>query len=420
MANPFAVNVAGGYDLGQGLNQLGQILRQNRLDQNKQQQQEQLQQLRVGAAQGDPNALNQLMAYDPQTAQALQKQQQQTQERATADFLLNYRAATDPEQKQAMLADAQTSGLIDEEDMQFIDNEDVQRAFFNRAYGQQFASDVLAPEVLQDYSHIVTTENGDQMGLNKVTQKYELIEAPAKVRKATPMVQVGAGEKSEAAESGKIRAKNFSAVQTAGSQARKQKRTLNILKSLNDKAFEGRFADAELFAKGVANAIGFDVEGLPETEIFNALANDLMLGKTSQLSGALSDKDIDFLKSTVPQLNQMTEGRRMLINIMSDLADLEIDYARKAAEYKKKNNGTFDQLGFEDYVAEQYGNKNQLSKYFTGDSGSDYTDPTIGDYSQQELDETAAQYGITTEQVQKIMSGETTLKEIRQAQAGGG
>lgn len=163
-------------------------------------------------------------------------------------------------------------------------------------------------------------------------------------------------------EVGAQNAKMFGDIKSAGKAAGSNLRTLELMEQLSDDAFDGTFAGARLSISKLANQLGMDIEGVPESELFEALANNLTIGKVGQLSGALSDKDIAFLQATVPQLNQTKEGRKQLIGIMKDLAKLEQDYAREAQRFSKGRQ--FDPLEFEEYMVKKRQGEDRLSQYY--------------------------------------------------------
>ena len=135
--------------------------------------------------------------------------------------------------------------------------------------------------------------------------------------------------------------------------ARQNDNTLNRLDKLNEVAFSGIAAPAYKVAARLGDAIGIETEGLTETELFDSLSNQLVLGQTSKLTGVLTDKDMDLLASTVPQLSQTKEGRKQLISIMKEINGATKDKARLAAKFRKENDGQFDDMAFQEWLSEQ-------------------------------------------------------------------
>ena len=126
------------------------------------------------------------------------------------------------------------------------------------------------------------------------------------------------------------------------------KSNMEQLAKLSDQAFDGSFAGSKVFLGRLANQIGFDVEGLPESEVFTAITNDAVLGKSQQMSGALSNADMEFLRQAAPTLQQTAAGRKKLIEYAAALAQRDIDYAKKANEFRARK-GYFDMGEFQDW-----------------------------------------------------------------------
>jgi PIN domain nuclease of toxin-antitoxin system len=71
------------------------------------------------------------------------------------------------------------------------------------------------------------------------------------------------------------------------------------LRELAPKAFTGFAADAKLSASKVASAFGIPTKGGTESEIIDQILGQMTIGAAGQLKGALSDKDVLFLKKTI-------------------------------------------------------------------------------------------------------------------------
>lgn len=71
------------------------------------------------------------------------------------------------------------------------------------------------------------------------------------------------------------------------------------MKTLLPNAFTGIGSDIKLQAAKVAEAFGIRVTGTTESEIIDQILSQMTLGAAGQLKGALSDKDVAFLKQTI-------------------------------------------------------------------------------------------------------------------------
>jgi hypothetical protein len=333
----------------------------------------------------DANALAQVSAKYPEMATAIRNSmgiQDEAASKEAKDFSLAVMTSPDNADTlyQERIAMLQTQGRDPSNTVQshldFLENpeqelKDVGMVYAGLASPQEYKAWQGSQEPSRaNYSDIKTTETGGLMGLNKNTGQYELIQTPEKVRKGAPQVQVGAGETEEAKALGKFKGQNYADIQKGAKSANKMLASLNVLDKLSDDAFEGSFTGAKMGLSKIGGMIGIDVEGLSESEVFNAVASGLTLDSASQLSGAMSDKDIEFLQSTLPQLNTTKEGRKKIISVMKVMANIKKQYARDAAEFRREK-GTFDEIEFQDWVKEKRGDKDMLSKYFEGSSSSD-------------------------------------------------
>ena len=215
-----------------------------------------------------------------------------------------------------------------------------------------------------NYSNVQFDESGNPYGLNKETGQYEPIQGGFKRAKptASTVVNVGKAEGEQAKTIAKAEGENYNAYVSDAKVARTNDATLNRLEGLNEKAFDGAAAPAYKSAAKLAETVGINVDGLTETQLFDSLANQLVLGQTSKLTGVLTDKDMDLLASTVPQLSQTKEGRKQLIGIMKEMNSATKDKARLAAKFRKENGGQFDDMAFQDWLETQP-KKDRFSKF---------------------------------------------------------
>jgi hypothetical protein len=71
------------------------------------------------------------------------------------------------------------------------------------------------------------------------------------------------------------------------------------LKSLLPTAFTGVDANVKLQASRVAEVFGINIQGVPDSQIIDTILGEMTIGAASKLKGALSDKDVKFLKETI-------------------------------------------------------------------------------------------------------------------------
>ena len=220
-----------------------------------------------------------------------------------------------------------------------------------------------------NYSNVQFDESGNPYGLNKATGQYEPIQGGFQRAKPTPqtIVNMGKAESEQAKTIAKAEGENYNSYVKDAKVARTNDATLSRLEGLNEKAFDGVAAPAYKSAAKLAEAVGINVDGLTETQLFDSLANQLVLGQTSKLTGVLTDKDMELLASTVPQLSQTKEGRKKLIGIMKEMNSAVKDKARLAAKFRKENGGQFDDTAFQDWLETQP-KKDRFSKFASSEA----------------------------------------------------
>ena len=382
--NPFYVSPLGGLDLGKTVGGIYDAYNQRQaIDEQKAMQQKRqamLKDLGTKAMQGDLQASQQLWIEAPEYAAQVDKGlgiQSEQQKQQVGGWLEKY-LTTPPDQRDAFLQSTakQTPFSIDDDLMAMDPKQRDQYA--NVLAGRYLNKDQLA--MLQgsgqpspEYTNIKRGEDGNLYGLNKQTQQMERIKTPEGVSFGgdsgqTINVNTGVDEQSKVID--KYQGEAFVTTQKNATDARAQLQSLNSLDALSEKAFSGAAADFKKNAAKFAKAFGIDVEGLSETEIFDSVANELTLGKTAMMTGVLTDRDMEFLQSTVPQLTQTADGRKKLIKIAKKIAERKIEYAKEAAKFRRENKGKFNQYDFENYLAEKHDGKDFLADYYpTDDAG---------------------------------------------------
>lgn len=110
--------------------------------------------------------------------------------------------------------------------------------------------------------------------------------------------------------------------------------TVNDMNSLINKAFTGVGAGAKLNVSQVANALGVNVTGTTESEQLDQLFSALTIGQAKNLKGALSDKDVKFLKEAVGSRGLTKDTLAAVVNRISRDAQVDDLTYQKATEFK--------------------------------------------------------------------------------------
>ena len=148
-------------------------------------------------------------------------------------------------------------------------------------------------------------------------------------------------------------AKAFTQYSENAKSARKELNSIAALKPLSERAMSGAGASWMLTGGKLLNQLGFEIEGLTESEVFQQLANTLVLDKSQQMSGALSNADMAFLTNTVPTLENTKEGRRLSLDMAERLAKRQLEIQNLAVKFRreaKQNGDDFDDAEFQQYL----------------------------------------------------------------------
>lgn len=102
---------------------------------------------------------------------------------------------------------------------------------------------------------------------------------------------------------------------------------------LIDKAFTGTASGAKLTAGQLASALGVPVTGTTESEQLDQLFAALTLGQAKNLKGALSDKDVRFLKEAVGSRGLTPETLKSVVARIAREAEIDKLAYDKASKY---------------------------------------------------------------------------------------
>jgi hypothetical protein len=93
--------------------------------------------------------------------------------------------------------------------------------------------------------------------------------------------------------------------------------------------------------KQLLNRVGvadFDQEALAKAESFESISNQITLSLVAQMKGALSDKELDFLRGIAPSLSNTKEGNRLLIMMAKHALQKDLEFPAFFEKYKADNN----------------------------------------------------------------------------------
>lgn len=170
-------------------------------------------------------------------------------------------------------------------------------------------------------------------------------------------------ETEEAKSVGKFFGDAYATVQNAGFSAQSKVNRYNRLGQLLEGVNTGKFAGAGLEVAKAANTLGFNIDpNMANKEAAQALSGEIALELRNPsggagMPGAMSDADRQFLVNMVPGLATTPDGRKLMLETGQKLAKRDMEVARIAREYRKRN-GTIDE-GFYDELS-RYSESNPL------------------------------------------------------------
>jgi hypothetical protein len=155
-------------------------------------------------------------------------------------------------------------------------------------------------------------------------------------RASAPKTNIGISQKQEEAIT-KSNVEAFGNLRDEAIAAAKTIESVQAIKPLINQAFTGFAADTKLTAAQIADTFGIPIQGTSETEKLRSIQNNLKIGNSTVLKGAISDKDMAILGQAIGQGNTTAGGIRGIIN------DLEKNALISQAKYQRANQ--FQQAG---------------------------------------------------------------------------
>jgi len=299
----------------------------------------------------EPNqqTLQEIAALDPQKAQGLMEVQKAYIQDKAQNFIggyHTYKSASDT-QKNALypkiIKGYQKAG-IDVSNVPLErtkDNAQEVDQFFEQGFNsasvvlgiKPYEAKSTVGQIEQDYRRGGLSEENYRAGMRKATEI------------SAPQTQIIMGsERAEQQELGKIRAKKYESVQEKASMAESQNQILDTMSEAfqDPDAYFGIGAEAVTKAKQLGEAIGLDTKGLKAEGIVQAFGNRLAMQIRNPkgdegLTGSTSDKDLAFLKNSVPSNIKTKEQNLALIDIIKEVNNKKIELAQFQEQYLEDN-----------------------------------------------------------------------------------
>ncbi len=160
-------------------------------------------------------------------------------------------------------------------------------------------------------------------------------------------------ETEEAKKVGGFFGEEYGNVLKAGTSAQSKLNRYNRLGELLADVDTGKFTGAGLEVAKAARSLGFNVgDKVGNLEAAQALSGEIALELRNPsggagMPGAMSDADRQFLQNMVPGLQTTPQGRTLMLDTAKRLAQRDIDVARIARDYRRRN-GQIDEGFYEE------------------------------------------------------------------------
>lgn len=191
-------------------------------------------------------------------------------------------------------------------------------------------------------------------------------------------VNVGAGEKAWDTESAKLFAKRYDDLTTQAQSAQQMLGLYDLAQAgLDSGVRTGSFGGAEQAVRQMGLALGIgNADKIAGGELLTAVQNRMALQMRSPdsgmgMPGAVSDRDLTFLKEAQIGLDRTPEGNRKMLDAFRRLEQRKVEIAQLADQYVQQK-GRMD-AGFNQAVRE-YADKNPLFPMKEGDRAQQLND----------------------------------------------
>lgn len=149
----------------------------------------------------------------------------------------------------------------------------------------------------------------------------------------------------------------------AGAQsARRELPKLDRLQKVINASSQGAFAKAKVLFGPLAKELGMEEFDPTNEQAALAAINEYVLNITSQLKGAISDRELDFAERTVARLGNTPEANKLIINRLRSVLSAQIEESNQIKKFKSKGGNP------EDFV---------FNAYFSNSLGRDVSEDEI-------------------------------------------
>ena len=335
-ANPFSVNFLGGFDLGGAVDDVAAAYEKRKEKQDLESKREELKRLMQGAAGGDAESIEGLMALNPnlglqfeqremQRKKALGEQKAKEAKEVELDWLLRYKQASTPEQKDALKQEALQNPLIDfdESDLSVGDNQsnlainaalyshlgkDGYKALLSDSGG---AGSIDPTANIQDYEYYQRLKKTDPEMAKEFGQRVGFVSKEG--RELSPYYQKQLTTYTDLATESELNAEKYSVM-------------------AND------FEKLDPTAGMAGSAFEFLKQATGQEDAVSELRKEYLKLRASQTvknlpPGAASDKDIELALSGFPKPTANPDHMASFLRGLEKMQRLEAEYNKFKAQY---------------------------------------------------------------------------------------
>jgi hypothetical protein len=149
--------------------------------------------------------------------------------------------------------------------------------------------------------------------------------------------QINMGDKADAALI-KADVKQLESAREAVGRLGELQSGLGVMKSLLEEGVQtGKAAPVRLLIGQMAGAIGIDIAGTSEMELFQQIQDKLVPAMRVPGSGSTSDFEGSMFVSAIPNLSRTTEGNQKIVYVLGKMIDYQMQNARLMENYFYEN-----------------------------------------------------------------------------------
>lgn len=198
------------------------------------------------------------------------------------------------------------------------------------------------------------------------------------------------GAKKYFEQRGEADSKALDAIYAGADQSQKLVNNLNAFAEVLDGVSTGSLSNIQVDFSRLGSSLGLEIPAdMDKLQAGRAIANQLALLVRNPdsglgMPGQVSDRDVNFLKESMPRIVNTPGGNKMIIEVLKRVSARAVERAQKATEFEQSHEGRFKQVDFEKEWAKHV-NENSLFEDLNPKSANDQEVPDDS-WSEAQLD----------------------------------